>query len=67
MRNGNMELRDRGKTAFNFYDRASGRSARFCYVTKEKAVCPLCGEECVTGFMEQRDGKLICRDCLEKQ
>ncbi|MBO4361088.1 MAG: formylmethanofuran dehydrogenase, partial [Eubacteriaceae bacterium] len=30
MGNGNIELRDRGKTAFNFCDRASGKSARFC-------------------------------------
>ena len=26
--NGNLEVRPRGKTAFNFYDRASGRSVR---------------------------------------
>ncbi len=26
--NGNLELRDRGKTAFNFYDRARGKSVR---------------------------------------
>lgn len=26
--NGNLELRPRGKTAFNFYDRAAGRSVR---------------------------------------
>ena len=26
--NGGLELRDRGKTAFNFYDRASGKSVR---------------------------------------
>ena len=25
---GNLEIRDRGKTAFNFYDRASGKSVR---------------------------------------
>lgn len=28
MGNGNMELRERGKTAFNFYDRASGKRVR---------------------------------------
>ena len=26
--NGNLELRDRGKTAFNFYDRAKGKNVR---------------------------------------
>ena len=28
MGNGNIELRETGKTAFNFYDRATGRSVR---------------------------------------
>ena len=29
MGNGNIELRETGKTAFNFYDRATGNSIRF--------------------------------------
>ena len=28
--NGNLELRERGKAAFNFYDRATGKSIRLC-------------------------------------
>ena len=30
--NGGLELRDRGKTAFDFYDRESGKSVRLCAV-----------------------------------
>lgn len=35
--NGNIEVRDRGKTAFNFYDRSTGRSVRL-YAVKRPAM-----------------------------